>query len=339
MRAGEVLVGGRDVALDERRAEVVRPGQFDAVVVGHVAAGGLPGEESPAAPADGAGGRPAAEPVQDVPDVDGVLDHEVARALAAAEPAVVPQKRAVAAGPRPAGLDQRPERSGADQGDALAEPRVRPPLEPDVDDRAGRALRLGDQPVAALDRDGHRLLGVQVLAGLEDLRGDPLVKVARDGHDDRVDVGALQNPPGVRKRRRPPPGRLLDDPLAAAAMAGLRIGDDGDADAGYLQKRAEQGRPSIADADDADAQRVGRGRGVGSPLAQRQTGAGGRIAEEPAAVKGDRRHGRGPPVGSRRIERRLPYCTRLPPRVRPLSELRVNRVGRRTSRAPSRRRR
>ena len=133
--------------------------------------------------------------LKDVPDVHALLDHPVARTIAAAQPAAVAADRAVAAGPGGTGLDQGPQLTPADQLDSLAKPRVRPALKPDVNGQLGGPGRLGDQPIAAGERDPQRLFRVEVLAGRDRVGNKPgSCSVARKGDDDRIDVVTVEDP-------------------------------------------------------------------------------------------------------------------------------------------------
>ena len=75
-----------------------------------------------------------------VPDMHALLDHPVARPLAAAQPPVMPVDRAVAARPGRPRLDERPQLAAADQLDPLAIPWIRTALEPDVNDQTAALL-------------------------------------------------------------------------------------------------------------------------------------------------------------------------------------------------------
>ena len=114
------------------------------VVVGDVAVRLEVGEDVPPAVAVGAGGQAAGDPAEEVPDVDRLLDHPVAGALPPRQPVAVAADRPVAADPGRPALDERPELAAVDQVHPVAIPRVRPPLEPDVDrpsgDRAASAM-------------------------------------------------------------------------------------------------------------------------------------------------------------------------------------------------------
>src|SRR5271166_5637215 len=133
-------------------------------MVGHVAAGVLLGEEPTPAPPGRLDRQVAVQPVQDVPDMDGLLDHEIARAVAPTQPAAVAGKWAVAAGPGGAGLDQGTEPAPLNSFHAFTETGIGTPLKTHVN-RQGRAPgRLETQSVAACQGECQWLLGVQVLA-------------------------------------------------------------------------------------------------------------------------------------------------------------------------------
>src|SRR5262249_33751657 len=120
-RAGEAVVGRRDPALHERGAEAVLPFQVDGIVVGHIPVWVLTGEESAAAPAAGPTRNLSLHPVEDIPDMDSLLDHPVARPLAPAQPAAMAGHRAVAAAPGRTRLDESPQLASPDALDALEE--------------------------------------------------------------------------------------------------------------------------------------------------------------------------------------------------------------------------
>ena len=92
------------------------------------------------------------------------------------------------------------------------------------------------------------------------------MQIARDGHDDGVDVRALQQAPRVLDRLRTQSLDLLDDALPAQSVLRFRV-----ADPDHLHGRqVEQGaarRASVADADQPqphvccfDSSRVGFGQ-------------------------------------------------------------------------------
>ena len=163
----------------------------------------------------------ALEPVEDVPDVNALLDHPVARALAAGEPAVVAVDRAVAAGPARPGLDERAQFAPTDQLDPLAKARVRTALKADVDDQVASGRRRRDQPVTAFERDRKRLLGVKVLPSGNYIGMNMIVGVARKRDQHGIDVVAFEQFARVVERVRAPAPCLLDDSFAALAVLSL----------------------------------------------------------------------------------------------------------------------
>ena len=120
-------------------------------MVGHVAAGVLLGEEPTPAPPGRIDRQVAVQPVQDVPDMHGLLDHEIARPVAR-QPAAVAAKRAIAAGPGGQGLDQGFDSRPWIRSTPSRNRGIGTPLKPHVNDRRGATGRLETQLVAACPR-------------------------------------------------------------------------------------------------------------------------------------------------------------------------------------------
>ena len=232
--------------------EAVGPLQGGRVVVGHVAVWLGIGEEIAAPVAERPGGRAAGDPAEEVPDVDGLLDHPVARSLAASQPVGVAPDRAVAADPGGPGLDRVAQVAPMDQGDPLAMARVGSALEADVDGQVGHSGGLGDHEVAVGQGQGQGFFGIEVLAGPDRVAIDPGMEVAWQGDDDGLDLGPLQDVLGSRQDVGPGAPGFLGDPGGADAVPFLQVAD-GD-HPGFLdvEEGPEQGRPPIAEADQGD---------------------------------------------------------------------------------------
>ena len=108
--------------------KAARPVELDGIVVGDVAIGLLFREEIPPPRAEGSGRGAFREPLVDVPNVDGLLDHPVARPASLGQPVFMAIHRAVAAEPSRRAFDQVAEFASADLLDPLAKPRIDPPL-------------------------------------------------------------------------------------------------------------------------------------------------------------------------------------------------------------------
>ena len=78
---------------------------------------------------------------------------------------------------------------------------LRPLLAADLEDALVLARRLDHQPAFA-DREAHRLLGIDVLAGLAGVDADQRPPVVGRGRDDGVDVLAVEQLAIVLVRRR-----------------------------------------------------------------------------------------------------------------------------------------
>src|SRR5208337_723935 len=284
--------------LEQRGAEAVGPFELDGVMVGHVAAGVLLGEEATPAPPGRLDRQVAVQPVQDVPDMHGLLDHEIARPVAPAQPAAVAGKRAVAAGPGGAGFDQGTELAPLDSLHAFAEPGIGTPLKPDVNGQFGAPGRLETQSVAACQGQRQWLLGVEMLAGAEGLAADRFVQIAWDGHEDGVDVRALQQSPRVLDRLRTPSLDLLDDALTAHPVLRFRVADPDDMRGRQVEQGTQKSRASVADADHAQPHRFcfgGSQVGFGQRSLREGQAGRGRTAKKPTPVEGDGWHRRKTP--------------------------------------------
>ena len=269
--------------------EAVGPLELHRVMVGHVAAGLPLGEEVAPPLAEGTDGRAARDPVEDVPDVDRLLDHPVARSGATGEPVVVAVHRAVAADPGGAALDQaaraRPGGSGRPRRDSAGSTAAGTRRE-----RPARGLgRLGDQRVALGDGQRQRLLGVEVLARPDRRAIDRGVQVAGQG-DERP--RRRRSAPGAARGRSqrvgpgaPWPSRRSPGPrtrcLASASQTattsrrGARAG-------------AEQAVPRVPEADQPQADRAAVAGRLADPALDRARPA---AAEQPRNRRRFRRIG------------------------------------------------
>ena len=176
----------------------------------------------------------------------------------------------------------------------VAEPGVGSALKTDVKGKIRMRRGFTDQAVAAGKRQGQGLLGVEAFARSQHVAGEGLVQVTRDGENDGVDVGAVEDAPRVVEHFGAPALCLLDDSLAAQAVLGLGIGDRHDLCTRQLQEHAEQGRAAIADADHSQSHRreIGIGSLADCSLGKSQA-SGGRATEETPAIQGQGRHGCG----------------------------------------------
>ena len=160
--AGEGVVGRVDPALDERGVEAVGPfqgGPNNGPSRRDPAGGGRRRRGGPAhRPATGAS---PVDPAEEVPDVDGLLDHPVAGAGPLGEPAVMPADRPVAADPRRPPLDEGaevPRRISPTPSRYRGFDRL---WNPTCTGSSGALRGLGDHRVALDQGRRQRLLGIQ----------------------------------------------------------------------------------------------------------------------------------------------------------------------------------
>ena len=192
--------------------------------------------------------------------------------------------------PELAGLDEIPRRRVDGRAD---------PLAADLQ-HAVVPLDGGDELEAFVDRVGHRLLDVDVLAGVECRDGHRLVQVVGRADDDRIEAGAGQQLARVLGNRR----LAARACLRAYGPAGVRVADGDDLHAGNLLGRLDQLLRPRAGADHADGDTIAGGNG---PCAarrarryRRRRAGQHRVLHEIASVHGQ-------PRGSaeRRISRML----------------------------------
>ena len=117
------------------------------------------------------------------------------------------------------------------------------------------------QSIATCQCQSQRFLGVEVLACAKGLAADRFVEVARHGRDHGVDLGTLQQAPGVLDSLGPAPLGLFHNALSTQPMLRFRIANPDDLYARQLEKGTQRRRASVANADQAQAHELGLGGG------------------------------------------------------------------------------
>ena len=181
------------------------------------------------------------------------------------------------------GLFEFPDPAVADHRNRLDERLATALLGADLDDPSGLATGLTDLP-ALLDRQRHRLLAVDILAGLHGFDGDLGVPVIGGRDMDNVDLLVVEDRPVVGVDGRLSSGPGLDDPGGQFASGGVGV-----AHRDVISVLAERGSrsvwpvdpggllaPATAGADCSDTRSIVGGHESVGPLAavQHQAGTG-----------------------------------------------------------------